>query len=417
MLAQFLILKLSSTHAYFKQVSKQKFLILFYFITAFGSSLSSVSTFFSIDPYFKNIYYIGIALGARTLAAFLFSYLVPKIIAWFGISRAFILSQIFGGLSLIVLLLGFQIKNFALTLLGIMLTGLPGVLVAILLSITFKLTTKDESLFRKYSGNRELSASIALLLATAISPLLLLKFKINFIILIDAISYVLALILLHFINVQNNSALETSRPLNLSKRKIFLNADTVTFYTQISISLLLAGLIPLLSSSSQLGIIEGMPKLLQEWLWLIEQLTGIIACIFYVHISRFIKSSLLSKFLLLNSVWLCLLQFNISYAIFPALAITSFFMQLSFLRFRDDLILMAGNDSTLIHAYSAITLAQKNFIYFFSPLLLATIFNLSKKQSILIMISLQLILYLTYIFIRKFLYRDSLYNRKSSACS
>ncbi len=399
-------------------MTKQKLLILFYFITTFGSSLSGVSTFFSIEPYFKNIYYIGLALSARTLAGFLFSYLVPQIIARVGISRAFIISQIFGCASLIILLLGFHLKNFTFTLLGIMLTGLPSVLVAILLSITFKLTTKDEKLFRKYSGNRELSANIALLLATVISPILLLKFKINFIILIDGISYISALLLLCYIKIQNKTALETSnRPLNLSKRKIFLNADTGIFYFQISISLLLAGLIPLLASSSKLGITAGMPQLLREWLWLIEQLASIIACVFYVHIQKIIKNNLLTQFLLLNSVWLCLLRFNISYAIFPALALTSFFMQLSFLRFRDDLILMAGNDSTLVHTYSAITLAQKNFIYFLSPLLLVTVFSLSEKRSILVMVLLQLILYLSYIIIRKFLNRPCFYNRKSSACS
>jgi hypothetical protein len=67
-------------------------------------------------------------------------------------------------------------------------------------------------------------------------------------------------------------------------------------------------------------------------------------------------------------------------------------------QFRDDLIVSAGNDASLIKAYSALSLFQRNFIFFLSPILLSVLFAYLKLSiCVNIIIALQLVLYVMYI--------------------
>lgn len=373
-----------------------RLLLIFFGITTTGSALSGISAFLSLDNYFHSTILLAIALSARTFSGFLFSYYSNKIIKFLGIKKSLIISQIFGLFALFVLSLGFYLNNFLIALFGIMITCLPSVFIFILLSILFRLDVKNENKFRKYSGSRELIAGIAGISAAILSPLMLLKLNISTICVIDGITYLLGIILLKGIQLSSTYVPIEAKDSQLHNGQILLRSGTLVFLFQTSASLLLAGLVPLVASAQHMSLTENLPTLIREWFWSIDQIAAIVASSIYIAYTNFIKKSWLTPILILNSIWLIIPLFLNSHYSLLVIVLISLLLQISFQKFRDDFVLSVEENVELIYSYSAIAFAQKNFVYFLSPLILGIVFILPTLLAILLIIAIQIILYLLF---------------------
>jgi len=116
---------------------------------------------------------------------------------------------------------------------------------------------------------------------------------------------------------------------------------------------------------------------------------------------------------MLSSAWLILpILFANTYSVIIAIIIICLLTDFSGQKFRDDLIISAGNDVNLIKTHSALSLFQRNFIFFLSPILLSLIFAYTPIQAgVLIILSIQLALYL----IHKLTQKESLVLHSESA--
>ena len=350
----------------------QSRLLFFYFITTAGSTLSSIATFVSIEPYFGNLTYTGIALSIRTLSAALLSLKSPSLMSRIGIQRSFIFSQIFGLISLLVLAAGFAFHSISTVLLGVVLAGLPSTFVTIMMTATLRITTSDDHAFRKYSSSRELLQGFAMIGASLLAPLLLLKFSILTVFFIDAITFILGLITLP--EVKNESKTEASH----SMKDVLSSLPTKHFILQTSGALLLAGLVPLAASSQQLRFLQNLPTAIREAAWSIEGFTIIVASSLYLFFKRFLTPQFkfirillgLSSLGLIPLIWNVSALLSILVLIFVSL-VTSIAIQL----FRDDYILAAGSNSNAIKQYSAFSVLQRSLVYAVSPLFLSVSFQ------------------------------------------
>lgn len=355
-------------------MSLQNRLILFFFVTSFGSALSSIATFLSIEHYFQSLILLGIALSVRTLASAVFSAFSNDIIQRLGLVWSLLVSQIFGCLALAILFLGFHIDSFMITIFGIVLTGLPSTFVAILITIVLRISSDNSELFRKYSGRRELVFGIAMLLSSILAPVLLWKFNLNFILLIDSVSYITGFILLLNFKLNKQSPeVEDKKPQRLVPL-LLASTNAQEYMLKTSASLLLAGLLPLLASSAKIQFTMDMPILLRQWLWSIEDITAISASMIYLFLSIIRKHKLFDAVVMLSGAWLLIpILFTHHYSIIISAVIICLLTDLSGQKFRDDLIVSAGKNSGLIKSYSALSLFQRNFIFFISPILLSVL--------------------------------------------
>ncbi|MBV9575782.1 MAG: hypothetical protein JO149_04085 [Gammaproteobacteria bacterium] len=381
----------------------QSKLIIFLFVTSFGSALSSIATFISIESYFNSLIFLGVALSIRTFASALFSYYSNHIIQRLGLSNSLFASQIFGCMALFVLLFGFYYNNFGITILGIVLTGLPSSLVSILLTIILRISAKNQELFRKYSARRELFFGIAMLLASIFSPLLLMKFNLNTVLSLDIVSYIAGIFILTKINIVQLFLENDDEKIIKLEKIAFSSAITRSFMIKTSASLILAGLLPLLASSGKIEFTMDMPLLFRQWLWAIEDVTAIFASLIYLIFVILWHQKWFDAILMLSGIWLAIPTiFTNTYTVIIALISICILTDYSGQKFRDDLIVSAKNDSNLIKAYSALAQFQRNFIYFISPIFLSILFTYTNCLiSLFFIISIQIIFYITYKFKNK----------------
>ena len=379
----------------FSHLKLQQKLFIFLFTTGLGSCLSSFASFLTIEKYFNGLFYLGIALSFKTLAASIFSYHAEYFIKKLGVYFSFIASQIFGLISLFILFLGFQSHSFSLVVFGIMLTSIPTALVAILLTFTLKISTHSEFEYRKNSGAREFISGIAMLIGALLAPLLLLIINLYGVLLIDALSFILGTLLLYHINF---STLPKTNEVssNILNSNIFKSRETWIFVIQTCASLSLVALIPIFASSSSISFTYNIPPLLRQWIWVIDALTWLLGSFIYL-IAKNIKSYRGAELLIIcNAILLTPLLYSSSAPIvFLVLIGISLASTISFMQFRDDYVLNAKNDIKLIASYSSFSLLQKNFVYFLSPLLISGLFSKFKLPIIIgIVIGIQGIAYL-----------------------
>lgn len=372
-------------------------LLGFYFVTTFGSSLSSIAAFLSVENYFHSLLLLGITLSARSFASAVFSSSAAKIILKLGLRNCFLYSQVFGCISLIILSLGFVYKNVGLMLLGIILTGLPATFVAILLTSYLRLSHKVDSHYRKASAKREIVLSCALLASSLLAPLFLWWFTLHAVFMIDGLSYMIGFLLILKLDSFVYNGNQACKNENINKTKTFprLSSDTLDFFLKSSCALMLAGLLPLAASSSQLEISSKLPMVIREWLWLVEDITAMASSLVYMLLIRYQSSRLFVPLIMMNGVYLLLpLVFTQSKILsISVILINSFLIDFSFKKFRDDYVISAENNITLIQKYSAITQMQRNFILFLSPILLSGLFNfISFRMSMLLLCLVQFLI-------------------------
>lgn len=383
-------------------VSLQNRLILFLFVTSIGSALSGISAFLSVEHYFQSLIYLGFALSVRTLASAVFSYYANHVIEKLGFKLSLLVSQLFGCLALVVLYLGFYSNIFTVTLLGIILTGLPTTFVAILLSTILRVTAENGDLFRKYSGKRELVFGVALLLVAVLSPILLHFYSLNIVLLLDAISYVAGLILLMNVHIKSHPSVTDEKPVRINN-VVATSTNAKEFLLKISTSMVLCGLLPLLASSGKISFTAHLPVLLRQSFWVIETIAAISASSLYLAFSVLRKHKWMDAILILNGVWLIGLIFaNSIYSTVAIAAMICLLINLSYQKFRDDLIVSAGNDTGLIKAYSALSQLQRNVMMFLSPILISFLLRYTSTPGAVIIISfVQIVLLLIILTIGK----------------
>lgn len=368
-------------------------LILFFFITSFGTALSGVGAFLSLESTFNNLIFLGLALSLKTFGAAILSFFSNRIISRIGLFPSLKLTQLFGCLALLVLYLGFKNTNIELTLFGMVLTGFPGALSSILMTTLLRLSSDNEVLFRKFSGRRELVCGIAFFMASLLSPILLYFYNLNLILGIDLVTYLVGFLLIKNIQpIQQSEVFKQVRDRSLFKI-ILKSTDAKKYILKINGSLLLVGLLPLLAASKSISLTADFPILFRQWLWLIEDVTAVISSLLYVTFLYLIKKKYIDELLMINSVWLFFPIFfgenRILVVIF--LFLICLILELSGQIYRDNLIIGANNDTNLIASYSAISVFQKNFVYCISPLILSVVFSIKNTPiSVLALFMIQI---------------------------
>lgn len=374
-------------------------LFFFLFITSIGSFLSSISSFLSIETYFHSSFYLSIALSLKTLAAAIFSYKVAYIIKQIGVKRAFIFSQVFGCSVILLLFLGFYIHNFSITLIGIMLSGIPLVLVGALCTFTFKVASDNELQFRKDSGTRELIIGLSMLSAAFLSPSLLMVMNLYYIFILDAISFIIGMLLLQYMCFSDLSINKTD---NISL-VVFKSSKTWIFIIQTTASLLLVAIIPIFASSKNISFTHNIPLIVRQWIWGIDALMLILASSIYLIVKNIKLYRSLEFLMTCNGITLILFinDFINNITMFVALFLISLFSSVSFLQFRDDYILSAKDNMQHIALYSGISSLQKYFVYFLSPLIVTMLFTQFNIVTIIIIVLLiQISAYFIVMFIK-----------------
>ncbi len=384
-------------------MSFQKKLLGFYLITSFGLSIIGLATFLNIEAIFHSIGYLGIALSLRTLSSCILGYKANYLIQKINIHNSFILSFILGGISIFCIFLGFYYHNFLILLVGVILIGLPTTLIAILLTITLRITSDNSNTFRKYSGSRELIFGFSRLLACLLAPVFLLKIGMNRLILINLIIYLIGLGLFFSLDLKR-FANETIPDSFIKINHLILKSkDTWIFICQTIASLSLISLIPLLASSDQISLTKEFPSLLRQSLWSVEALTMILSSIIYIVARWSRNSELIKAVLMLNSIFLFLfLYFRQPTMIVFVVLLLSMTIMLSFYIFRDDYVITAGNDTRLIEAHAAFSSVMKDLICSVSPIVLSyLLINFRLEVAILSILIVQLALYLGYVLLMK----------------
>lgn len=384
-------------------MSLQNRLLLFYLITTFGYSMTGIATFLSIDKTFHSIGYLGIALSLRTLSACIFGYLANHIIKRIDIRRSFFCSLALGLLSIICVFSGFHFNNFFIVLIGLVLIGLPSTLSNIFLTISFKISSESSFFYRKYSGSRELVFGIARLIACLVAPFLIYKFNLNIVIFANLMAYLLGIVLIININFKPISNAKSCDPVIKINYLMLRSKETWMYILQISSSMLMVALIPLLASLNQISLTIHLSPLIRESLWSIEAITMILAGFIYLIAKKAGNNEIVKLLLMLNGSFLFfLLYIKQSILVVAIIMFISVLMMLSFYLFRDDYIVNAGENTRLIEAHAAFSSVMKDLICSISPVILSivlTSFSLDITISIILLI--QTSCYCTYFFLSK----------------
>lgn len=379
----------------------QKTLGFFIFATL-GSALASLGAFLSIETYFHSIKYLGMALSLRTLSSCLFGFNATSLIQKLGLKNSFFVSQFIAFFSLAVLFTGFYYHQFYIVLLGLILIGLPITFSTILLTITFKMASSENNIYRKYSGSRELIFGIARLCACLLAPLLLFKFNLDVILTICCLLFVISGMFLLGVHLRNLTEEHSSKPV-LRISSLISSRNTWIYVCQTTASFLLAALIPILASSNNISFTQHLPPLLRQSLWAIESITMILASAFYLLANQFRNNNLVKTVLMLNGFLLTLILLSTSPAmIMLVVTLISISMMLSFYIFRDDYVITADNDAGLLGAHAAFSAVQKDFIYSISPVLLAYLLTNYFLQDVIVIV---LVIQFTFFIITKYLQR------------
>jgi MFS family permease len=343
---------------------------IFFIIAAMCSSFSSLCIFLNIESFFYKITYLSIALSFRTFLSSIFGYFSPNILDKIGVKKSLILSQIFSLILLILLMLGFYIHNLFLVLTTTILTGLSFTLLNIVVTICFRLDIEATKYFRKNSARRELSFGLSRLTGCLLVPVLLYKINIYNIIIMIAIGHLFVIFL-----ILGTTFPEKKRTLIKSNKFSFIsirkNITKLKFIFQLTAGLLLIALIPLLASSSNIPLTHQFSIVTRQLLWSVEAITMIMGGIIYLLSKKLYSNKILSIILLFNSFLLFLPIFsNNLVIIFTMCGLISFLLMLVFYIFRDNYILLAGNDPVKIKEHTSFAFALKDFICALSPLYL-----------------------------------------------
>lgn len=384
-------------------MSFQNRLLLYHFLITIGYSIASLATFLSIESTFNSLEYLGVALSLRTLSSCIVGYKANFIIQKLNIRNSFVLGLALGLIALTSIFYGFHYHNFIVVVLGIILVGLPFTITSILLTVTFRYFAEENTLFRKYSGSRELMFGIARISACLLVPFLLIKFDIKTILLLNAVIYAICIFIVLNIDLTPFIKDKLSIPAIQLSNLIFKSKDMWIYICQIFSAMFLIALVPLLASSGKIAFTKEIPQLMRQSLWSIEAFTMILSSAIYLIARKVRGSEVIKTGLMLNSIFLFMLLFvEQPYMVIMIVMFISTLMMLSFNIFRDDFVIRAGSDHHMIEAYAAFSSVMKDIISSISPVILTYLFSTFKLNMVITMIfMIQFVCYLAYVFLVK----------------
>jgi hypothetical protein len=324
-------------------------------------------------------------------------YFANLFISKFSFRKSLIISQVFGVLSLLLSYIGFKVSMFSFSLIGIILTGIPSVLLVIVSTSVFQLATESESEFRNLQARMGIISGGTFLISGFVTPIAFKVWGLTIVYFLDFGTYILMIFyLISHHSTWLDDVAQLSSPTHNNLRITFsdifqiklLSTNHVRFFALGFSSYLLIGLMPFVASSEK-TIWTSEPALGRidlGFLWGLEALSIIISGVFYVAICS-------------NKKYLFALDFPFPPAFFlipafvyrteplvfiPALFFVSLFSEILFAKQRDDFLVNSKGTISAVTASSFANIVEK-IMMTISPIFLALLIRPSRYIQIYIL--------------------------------
>lgn len=331
-----------------------------------GSSLTTVSAFISVEGALGSATYLAWALSLRTAGFFAFSYFSPYLLNRFGEKLTILGAQFFGLFALTILGLGFESGNPFAICVGIVLAGIPGNLLVTGTVATLKQLVTDPDVFRRLSARREIMSGATLCFAGLVAPLVVPKIGLAMVFFLDAVTYLGAVIALLFLKLPKQN-IDSSFPVFPAPR-LFLTSDARSFLLSVSGPLVLMATLPMLASSSAIRATLSLSSELFRSMWAIEGLVGVSAGLFYSRFGLKHQNLIVKMFTHVNVVFVLIVFLPVAETVkFLTLCMIPLTYSVAFFYDRDNLLLNAKDDRSLINVYAAFSGLTRSFWGSVSP--------------------------------------------------
>lgn len=351
-------------------------------LTLLGSSITGITCFLQVGASFPQLGYVSAALALKTLAMITVGMLAPGVIARWSLRWTLVAAQAAGIAALAVVYAGFQLHSFALAMAGMILAGVPTVLLNIVSTSALKLQAAEPAAFLKLQGRMAAIGGATFLGAALIAPLALQRLGLGGVLAFDAITYGMAALYLASAAgawLRGGTAGEAAAggaaaPSEAPAAAPVHGAPALRFALLAVPAFLLVGLLPLVASSSgtmwtaallQAGISPGQ-------VWALEAIAVLGAGLVYARASAQAWSRRLLDLPLPPALLLLPLYFIGTHAlvVLPLLLLTGLATQLKFMRLRDQYLLQSRSGAETVRA-SAMASMVGNGLMFLSPVVLA----------------------------------------------
>lgn len=379
------------------EVNTRSIRLLFYFlaVTSFGSNLSALATFLTIESSFGSNLYIAQALAAKTIVMLFASYLAPALLASLEEKGALILSQLAGLVSIIGIFCGFYFAAPYVVIASVGLTGLP--LTWLNVAVISELRQlNDEQNFVRHSAHRTKLLGIIFLISALIAPLALKSFGLNAILAFDALTFIVSALILIFLPNFEKPHVEIKPKLNVVL-EFARSVHSKAFLIPMIALTLFSGLIPLSASSTSFSFSQGWSGAVRGQLWSLEAIAMILVGLIYPrvpHKQKFFALTMVSSLILLPYV--IYPSATIGYAL---LGLYSLGCMLGFQFYRDQMVIQSGPDARKAAAFSEFI---RSILLAASPLLLVFLDSEFELSSVIVIFIFQFILLGMFLIQRQF---------------
>jgi hypothetical protein len=347
-------------------------------LTLLGSSITGITCFLQVGASFPQLGYVSAALALKTLAMITVGMLAPGVIARWSLRWTLVAAQAAGIAALAVVYAGFRLHSFALAMAGMILAGVPTVLLNIVSTSALKLQSGEPAAFFKLQGRMAAIGGGAFLGAALLAPLALQRLGLGGVLAFDAITYgVAALYLASAAGAWLRGGAAAEAAAGAAPRPGVApahDAPALRFALLAVPAFLLVGLLPLVASS---GATVWTAALLQAGIspgqvWALEAIAVLGAGMVYARASARAWPRRLLDLPLPPALLLLPLYFIGTHVlvVLPLLLLTGLATQLKFMRVRDQYLLRARSGAETVRA-SAMASMVGNGLMFLSPIVLA----------------------------------------------
>lgn len=370
-------------------------LLLFYFVTSFGSILGMIATFLAAESTFGSLHHLATALSLRTVVSMISSWNSPRIFRKFGIKKVLYISECLGLIALAVLVEGMRTKNFPMAVGALSLLAIPSNLLSQGIIGLVKLECGDDRrLFSDHSSRINKVMGIMDVLIGLTAPLILTLFSIEMVYAIDLLSYLLGFgILLSVRNLNHEKKTKTT----VSAQRLPRAISSVSLQTLSSLfpTIILIGLVPLIAGSGDIVTLFGN-TLPSSWfisaLWSTEGVGLFISGFIYGNpalikkLNPFLQSGILFVFL---SVVLASYLLLIVGCIWVTVSYDILFKSK-----RDEALMNSGDDQEKVLGVASSFALIKSFFCTVSPLVIVSLMNRAGiGEAILVLFIFQITIY------------------------
>lgn len=318
-----------------------RFLIFFAILTSFGSSLSAIGTFLALGREFHEIQLVATALAVKTLSSVLITRFTRVFVLKYDVYPSLLISQLSGIPPLLLLVLGFYLKNSTVILVGMFFTGFSGNLLSLVFTPMVKELSQYEDIFKKWQGIQQIFLGFGALLAGFLSPWILDRQGVNGLYFVDGSTFLIAgfcLWLRRKWYCENCSVKSILSPrITLEQIKLKDQAELKALVCIVP-SFFFTGLIPIVASSGMQALLM-QPAQLVERLWMAESISNIVIGWAYFKYKILRVGKIVIFFPLFCAVPLFTIYLSHSAILFySTFLIYSILYLYGFTRYRDDLI-------------------------------------------------------------------------------